>query len=103
VSVVDDVGEHVRGIGAVGGVADFVDDEEGGVGVAGQPLGEPPVSKGRGEMIDEFDDGDEVGVEVVLYGAIGNGDGQVSLAASRLALEDQRPAFRDDVGGEGRA
>ena len=39
VAVVDDVEENVGGIGAVGEVADFVDDEDVGMRVGGQGVG----------------------------------------------------------------
>ncbi len=44
VALVDDVEEHVGGVGAVGEVADLVDDEHGRVGVARERLGEPPLA-----------------------------------------------------------
>ena len=100
VAIVHDVEEHVRGIGAVGEIADLVDDEEARVGVARERLGEAALAEGGREIIDEFRGGHEVGVEAVLDRAIGDCDREVRLAAPGFAVQDQRAALGDEVRGE---
>ena len=70
--LVDDVEEHVGGVGAVGEVADLVDDEDGGMRVGRQRLRELPGAKRGREVVDERGGGREVRIEAVLDGAIGD-------------------------------
>ena len=51
--LVDDVEEHVGGVGAVGEIADLVDDEHGRMRVGRQRLRELPGAKRGGEIVDE--------------------------------------------------
>ena len=53
-AVVDDVEEHVGGIGAVGQVADFVDHEHVRLRVRGERVREPTGAKRGGEIVDDF-------------------------------------------------
>jgi len=99
-AVVDDVEEHVSSVGAVGEVADFIDDEDSGVGVAGEGLCEAARAEGGGEVIDELGGGDEEGIEAILDGAVGDGDGEVGFASTGLADEEKGAAVGDEVGGE---
>src|SRR2546422_2342880 len=46
VTIVDDVEEHVGGVRAVREVADLVADEDAGMNVGSQGIGEPPAAKG---------------------------------------------------------
>jgi hypothetical protein len=103
VPVVDDVVQHVGGVGAVGEVADFVDDEQVGVHVAIERIGEPPVAEGSGEIVDQLGCGHEERVEAVLDRAVGDGDGEVGLPATGPAGEDEAPAIGDEVGRQRRA
>jgi len=59
VAVVDDLKEDVGGVGAVGEVADFVDDQDVGRGVGLEGLGEGAFSRGGGEAVDEGGGGGE--------------------------------------------
>jgi len=68
---------------------DTVDDRLGQIGIM-QHLAEAAVATGAGEVVDEGGGGGEEGLEAVLDGAIGHGDGQVRLpsAASAGTLND---------------
>ena len=100
VAIVDHVEEHVGRVGAVGEVSDLVHHQQGGMGVGGESLGQAPGAKGGRELVDELGGGDEESVESVLDGAVGDGHGQVGLAAAGLAREDQAAALGDEVGAE---
>ena len=97
-ALVDHVEEHVRRVGAVGQIADFVDDEGRRVRVGRERCGETSFSKCRREIVDEFGGGREEGIESVLDGAVGEGDGEVRLASARLAQKDQAAPLGDEVG-----
>ena len=97
-AVVDHVEEHVRRVGAVGQIADFVDDEGRRVRVGRERFGETSFPKRRREIVDEFGGGREEGIESVLDGAVGDGDGEVRLASARLAQKDQAAPLGDEVG-----
>ncbi len=62
VAVVDDMEEHVRGVGAVGEIAYFIDDEQARMGVGGERVSEATRAESGGEVVDEFRGSDEVGV-----------------------------------------
>src|SRR4030095_10034927 len=68
--VVDYVEEHVRRIGTVGEIPDFVDDEHSGVRVGRQSFGETSLAKGRRQVVDHLGGGGEVRVESVLDRAV---------------------------------
>ena len=102
-AVVDDVEEHVRGVGAVGEVADLVDHEEARVGVGGQGLGQAPLAEGGGQIVDELGGSREVRVETVLDGSVGDRHRKVGFAAAGFAVEDQAVSLRDEARREGRA
>jgi hypothetical protein len=100
VAVVDDVEEHVGRVASVGEVADLVDHEHGGMGVGREGLHEASLATGAREIVDERGGGGEERLEAVLDGAVREGDGEVRLAAARLAGEDQATALGDEVGRE---
>jgi hypothetical protein len=100
VALVDDVVEDVGRLVAVGQVANFVDHEDVRVGVARDCLAEAALAAGDGELLDERGGGDEEGVEAVLDGPVGDGDGEVGLPAAGLAVEDERAPLGDEVGRE---
>src|SRR6188472_2136550 len=75
--LVDDVKEHVRCVGAVREIPDLVDHQDGWMRVGLERLGELPLTKGRGEIIDQAGGGREERIKAVLNGAIRNGDRQV--------------------------
>lgn len=100
VPLVDDVVEDVGRLVAVGEVADLVDHEHVRVGVVGDRLAQAALAAGDGKLLDERGGGDEEGVEAVLDGPVGDGDGEVGLPAPGLAVEDERPPLGDEVGRE---
>ena len=73
-TVVDDVEEHVRRVGAVGEVAHLVDHQDVGMGEARERLGQTPLAEGRRELVDELCGGDEERLEPVLDRPVGDGD-----------------------------
>ena len=102
VPLVDDVEEHIGGIVAVGEVADLVDHEDVRLDVAGERAAQEAIATGAGEVVDELRAVREERVEAVLHRAVRDGDRQVGLAASRLAVEDRRVPLGDEVGREQR-
>jgi len=103
VSLVDDLEEDVGGVEWVGEVAEFVDDEDGGVDVGIEGFGEFALRAGNGESGDEVIGVGEEGVGAVLDGAVGDGDGEVSLAEAGGAAEDEVSTFGEELGAEVRA
>jgi len=79
-AVVDDVKEYVGGVGAVGQVADLIDDQDRRVSVARESLGESAGAEGGGQFVDQLRGSDEEGIETALDRAIGDGDRQMGLA-----------------------
>src|SRR3954469_5909182 len=63
VAVVDDVVQHVGGIGSVSEIADLVNHKDVGRDVARKSLGETALTKRRRKIIDELGGGDEERVE----------------------------------------
>jgi hypothetical protein len=57
-----------------------------GLGVLREGTGERPLSEGGGQVVDELSRGDEERIEAVLDGAVGDGHGQVGLAAAWLPM-----------------
>ena len=103
VAIVDDVEEHVRRVGAVSEVSDFVDDQDVRVGEARERLGETTLAEGRRELVDEFCGGDEQRLEAVLDRPIGDGHGKVSLAPTGLTQQDETATLGDEVRRQRRA
>ncbi len=92
-AIVDDVEEHVRGIGAVRQIPHLVDDQDGRMRVGLQRLRQLTVAKGRGEVVNERGRRREEGIEAVLDRAVGHRDGQVRLSTSRFPKEiSDRPS-----------
>lgn len=77
-----DVVEDVRGVGAVGQIAHFVDDEHVRRDVREERIGEVTFTRRDGELLDELGRGHEEGVEAVLDGAVADGHGDVGLATA---------------------
>ena len=102
-TTVDHVIEDVGGVGAVGEVADLVDDEDVGLDEGRERLAHFAFSAGQREVLDELGGGREKGVEAVLHGTVSDRDREVGLASSWLAFEDDGASFGDEVGGEQRA
>jgi hypothetical protein len=102
-AIVDDVEEHVRGVRAVGEIAHFVHDQNVGMNIRRQGVGEPPAAKGSREIINEFGGGDKPRVEAILNGPIPDRDGQMRFAAARLPDEDQTATVGHEIRRKGRA
>jgi hypothetical protein len=83
--LIDDVEEHIRGVGAVREIAHFIDDEDGGLRVGRQRVGQLAGAKRGRQIVDECGRGGEEGIEAVLNGAVRDRDRQVRLAAPRFA------------------
>ena len=103
VALVDDVVQDVRRVGAVREVADLVDDEHVRPHVAHEGLAQRAFARRGGEILDELRGGREEHLEAVLQRAIRDCDGEVRLAPARLADEDHRAPFGDEIGREQRA
>lgn len=84
VSLVEDMEEHVGGIGALREIADFVDDEDRRMRVGRQGLRELAGAKRRRAIVDQGGGCCEEGVEAVLNRAVRDGNRQVGLAAAGL-------------------
>ena len=100
---VDDVEEHIRRVGAVGEIADFIDDQEVGMRVGGEGLREAAGAKAVGEVVDQFRRGDEARRKGVLDGPVGDRHREMRLSAPWLPEQDQRAPLGDEVGREGGA
>ena len=79
VPFVDDVEEHVGGVGPVGEVADFVDNEHRRMRVGREGVRELAGAKGRREIVDERGGRGEEGIEAVLDRAVRDSDGEAGL------------------------
>ena len=100
VAVVDDVEEDVGGIGAVGEVADLVDDEHVRVDILAEGLAQAAEATGGGEIVDEVGGGGEERGGAVLDGAVGDGDRQVRFPSTGLAHQDEIAPLGDELGAE---
>ena len=83
-AVADDMEEEVGGVVADAEVADFADDEDGGLDVGIEGGSE---AGGAGEVDGEGGGSGEEGVEAVLDGLVGDGGSEVGLAAAGRAGE----------------
>lgn len=70
------------------------------MGVGGDGLAEASLATGDGKLLDERGGGDEERVEAVLDGSVGDGDGEMRLPTTGLAVEDHRASRGDEVGRE---
>lgn len=100
VAVVDDVEQHVGGVGPIGEVADLVDDEDVRMDVLGERLPQAAIAAGGGEIVDELGGGGEERRGAVLDGAVGDRDREMRLPAAGLAHEDQIAPLGDELGAE---
>ncbi len=96
-AIVDDMEEHVGGVGAVRQIADFVDDEQIGMRVRREGVHEPARAKRGRQIVDQLSPSDETCIEAVLNRSIGNRDREMRFPAPRLAAQDQRTTFGDEV------
>jgi hypothetical protein len=97
------VEEHVGRVVAVREVADLVDHEDVRLEVAHQRLAKLAASARAREVVDELGAVHEERLEAVLHRAVRDRDGEVRLAAPRLALENHRVPFGHEVRREQRA
>ena len=102
-TLIDHVKEHVGGVGAIGEIADFVDDKDNRVRVRRQRVRQLARPERGREVVDQRRSGREEGIEAVLNRAVGDGDRQMRLPAARFARQNERSAFRDEIGTERRA
>ena len=96
-SLVDDMEEHIGGVGAVREIADFIDHQDRGMRVRRQRVRELARAKRGREVIDECGGGRKEGIEAVLDGAVRDRDCQVGFSAARFAREDDRASLSDKV------
>src|SRR6185503_2140856 len=94
--------EHVCSVVAVRQIADLVDDKNVRPHVHRESLAELAVSSSGREVVDELCGGCEKRVESVLHRAVRDGDGEVRLTSSGLALENDAASFGNEVGSEQR-
>jgi hypothetical protein len=92
-SSVYDVEDHVGGIGAVGEIAYFVDDQDRWRVYVDSACTNCPARKvlGRTSLRDRR--GGKARVEAVLNRSVGNGDCRMGFARPGLIREDQRAAL----------
>jgi hypothetical protein len=102
-AIVDHVEEHVGGVGPVGEIADFVDDEQRRVSVCNEGVSKTSLAKGRRELVDELGSSDEERIESVLDGAVSDGDGEMGFPAAGFSHEDETSSLGEEVGGKSRA
>src|SRR5690606_18989282 len=95
--LIDDAVEDVGGVAGALEVADLVDDEDVRMHVRGCGVTEGAVARGGVELVDQVGGGDEASFEAVLDRLVGERDGEVRLAAARLAGEDQVAALGDEL------
>src|SRR5436309_88881 len=102
-ALVDDVEEHVRGVRAVGEIADLVDHEHLWMRVECKRVAQASLATRARQLVDERGRGDEERIEAVLDRAIRDRNREMRLAAPRLARQDQAATVGDEVGREKRA
>src|ERR1700730_871310 len=97
VPVIDHMEQDVGGIGSIGQVAEFVDQQYMRVGVGYKRLLETSFLAGIGELLDQFGCGCEQSFAAILDRSIPDGNRQMSLTAACLPEKDQGPALSDEV------
>ena len=103
VTLVDDLEHQIGGVTTDGQVADLVDHQHRGVRVVRQRPGQFAAPRGPGEGLDHLGGAGEQGLVAVLDGAVGDGDGEVSLAGPGRPAEDQAATLADQLGAEATA
>lgn len=68
-AVIDDVEEHVGGVGAVSEIGDLVDHEDMRLQVVSEGFAQPTGAAGGGKIVDERGRGGEECGEAILDGA----------------------------------
>jgi hypothetical protein len=97
VPIIDDVEEHIGGVGPIREGADFVDHDHGRVDVASQGVGELAAPKRAREIINQFGSRDKQRVKAVLDRTIGDRHGPVRFPTARFSANDQASALRHEV------
>ena len=82
---VDDVEQDVGGIGSVGQIANFVDDQNVGLHEESELLLQPALAAGQGESLDQHRGGDKASGEAVLDSAVGDDDDQMEASVQGRA------------------
>jgi hypothetical protein len=82
VSVADDAEEHVRSVGSVALVAEFVNHKNVRMHVKFEDLLKSPALYGAGEIPDQFVGAHKAGLKAVLDGAIADGHSEVRFASA---------------------
>lgn len=85
--------EDIGGVVAVGEVADLIDAEDVRSHVLRERLAHASLAAGGREGVDELGSRGEERIEAVLQGAVSDRDGEVGLAATGLAFEDDGAAL----------
>ena len=88
-AIIDDVEEHVRGVGAIREIAHFVDDQHTKMNVGGQRIGEPATAECGGEFIDQFGGSHEARVEAVLDRSIRNRHREMRFPSPGFPTKDR--------------
>ena len=92
VAVVDDLEEHVGRVRPVAEIAHLIDHQHVRMRVGRQRMPQAAPAGGERQVGDQRRRRGEDGVEAVLDGAVGDGDGQVRLAGAARPAEEQRVA-----------
>ena len=93
--------QDIGGVGAVAEIAEIVHNLLGGPDIGLEGIDEAALAAGAGgEVVDERGGAGEEGVEAVLDGLVGDGGGQMRLAADAAAGEDQVATLRHELGRE---
>jgi hypothetical protein len=96
--IIDDVKQHVGGVGAAREVPDLIDDQDRRMRVRRERGGKASSAKRRREIIDQFCGRDKQRIEPVLDGAVRDRDGEMRFPPARFAVEDHTVAFGREVG-----
>jgi hypothetical protein len=95
----DELEEEMRGVTLEGQVAEFVDHEQLGLGVEGEPVLKPAFDMGLGEGGEEPGGRGEQDGEAEPHGFTAEGHGQVRLADTGRAQQEQGIAIGDPAAG----
>jgi len=86
VALIDDLEEAVGGVGAVGQVAELVDDEDGGRDIGFEQFFVVAAAGGGMQVAEQLRGGGEARVEAVLDGLVGDRDGGPSSTSARPSV-----------------
>ncbi len=95
--MIDDMEEHVGGVGAVREIADLVDHQQIGLRVQRERVDELAPSTGTREVVDELGGRGKERVEAVLDGPVRDRDREVRFPATGFSGKDQALPLGDEV------